>query len=55
MKEVKELKKLAARAMSSTRSTPDLERAEGLKNLAKGFRTQAKLIKRNKRHKRNSS
>ena len=49
MKEVKQFKKMASKALASAQSTPDPARAEELKNLAKGFRAQAKAIKHSKK------
>jgi hypothetical protein len=49
MKEVKQFKKMALKALTSAQSTPDPARAEELKNLAKGFRAQAKAIKHSKK------
>jgi len=49
MKTVKQFKKMALKALVSARSAPDPELAQELQNLAKGFRAQAKVIKRNKK------
>ncbi len=49
MKEVKHLKKMALKAIVSSRLTADDEKSQGLKALAKGFRAQAKILKRKKK------
>jgi len=53
MKEEKQFKKMALRAIVSAQSTPDPNRAQELKNLAKGFQAQAKAIKRSKKNSTN--
>lgn len=50
-KVTKELKKQASRAETAARSAPDDVAASQLKALATAFRTQAKVIKRNKKKK----
>jgi hypothetical protein len=50
-KVTKELKKQASRAETAARSAPDDVAANQLKALATAFRTQAKVIKKNKKKK----
>jgi hypothetical protein len=50
-KVTKELKKQATRAEAASRSAPDDIAADQLKALAAAFRTQAKVIKKNKKKK----